>query len=155
MEGAIGEQIKAWVVGIIGLGLVMFFIWPIFEEMRGEVTVYKMFCETQRVKGECKTDEEQTAMPQSFKAYPDQQSVIYWIGDGAPTKYGNCAVRDTTNWRCTQGRSGEARMEYSMVDGNYSETLDFPFIPSTATFYQVPRWRWWWLKMIEATFGKH
>jgi hypothetical protein len=155
MEGSIGEHIKAWVFGIIGLGLVAFFIWPIFEQMRGEVTVYNMFCKTQRIQGQCKADEEQTANPQSFKVYPDQQSVIYWIGDSAPTKYSNCAVRDTINWRCTQGRSGEARMEYSMVDATYGETLDFPFIPSTATFYQVPRWRWWWLKMVETVFGKH
>jgi hypothetical protein len=79
-----------------------------FEQMRGEVTVYNMFCKTQRIQGQCKADEEQTANPQSFKVYPDQQSVIYWIGDSAPTKYSNCAVPDTINWRCTQGRSGEA-----------------------------------------------
>jgi hypothetical protein len=85
MEGSIGEQIKAWVFGIIGLGLVAFFIWPIFEQMRGEVTVYNMFCKTQRIQGQCKADEEQTANPESFKVYPDQQSVIYWIGDSAPT----------------------------------------------------------------------
>jgi hypothetical protein len=41
MEGSIGEQIKIWVFGIIGLGLAAFFIWPIFEQMRGEVTVYR------------------------------------------------------------------------------------------------------------------
>jgi hypothetical protein len=154
MEGPIGEQIKAWVFGTIGLALVVVFIWPSFDQMRGEVTVYSMFCKTQRVQDKCKADDEQTANPQSFKVYPDQQTVIYWIGDSAPTKYGNCAVRDTINWRCTRGRPGEARMEYSMVDGSYSETLDFPFIPSTATFYQVPRWRWWWLRMVETVFGK-
>lgn len=148
------ERIRDWVIGALMLGLVVFFMWPIFEQMRGEVTVYKMFCKTERVQGNCKADEEQTAIPQSFKVYPNQQSVVYWIGDGAPTKYGNCAVRDTINWRCTMTRPGQVRMEYAMVDGTYIETLDLPFISSTVTFYQVPRWRWWWLKMAETVFSK-
>jgi hypothetical protein len=130
--------------------LILFLIWPQFDRMRGEVTIYRAFCKTQRVQGTCKFDNEETANPQSFKAYPDQQSVIYWIGDSAPTKYSNCAVRNTINWHCTIG----PRMEYSMVDGIYVETLDFPFTPSTDLFYQVPRWRWWLLEVKESLSSK-
>ncbi|MCS3731215.1 hypothetical protein [Bradyrhizobium betae] len=150
-----GKKLASWLFGALLLALAGFFIWPTFDRMHGEVTVYNMFCKVNRVAGECKRDQEQTSIPPTFKVFPEQQLVIYWIGDNSPTRYSNCAVRDTINWRCRIGAVNEAKTEYAMVDGQYIETVDPPFLPSTNLFYQVPLWRWWYLRIIESIFGQN
>lgn len=91
---------------------------------------------------------------ETFKVFPDQQSVIYWIGDNAPSRYTSCAVRDTLNWRCRLGEPSAAPLEYMMVDGSYAELTEAPLIPSTSLFYQMPRWRWWWVRLMEMIGSK-
>jgi hypothetical protein len=143
MQEPVGEKIATWIFGTIGLGLAVFFVWPVFERMQNEITVYSMFCTTARVNGVCKGDE-QTANPSSFKVYPDQQSVVTWIGNGPVTRYEHCAVRDVSNWRCQNGS-----FEHTMTDGEYTEVAEPPFLPITKLFYQAPRWRWWTAKLSE------
>ena len=152
--GSVMEDKSTWLVWALILAVGGFFAWPLFERMRGEITVYKMFCTTGRVNGQCKFADEQTSVQESFKVFPDQQSVIYWIGDGAPSKYTSCAVRDVSNWRCSYGKPGTGYTEYIMADGNYTEVAEAPFIPTTNLFYPVSRWRWWAMNVKEMWTGK-
>ena len=131
----IGTLVLAVIVGIVG--------WQVVERMRNEITVYNMFCTKGRVNGECKS-EEQTANPTSFKVYPEQQSVVTWIGDGPVTRFENCAVRDVTNWHCRNGH-----FEHTMTDGEYIDSAEPPFTGISNLFYQAPRWRWWMVKLSE------
>jgi hypothetical protein len=85
----VGTFVLVVIVGIAG--------WPVVERMRNEITVYNMFSTNGRVNGVCKS-EEQTANPTSFKVYPDQQSVVTWIGDAPVTRFENfvpCAMLPT------------------------------------------------------------
>jgi len=144
VQETIGDQIATWLTGAALFVLALFFVWPTFNRMSGEVTVYRMFCKTNRVKDECPLKEEQTSITETYKVFPDQQSVIYWINDSAPLKFTNCAVRDALNWRCTTAeKRGDAPTEYSMVNGDFSETVDGVPVPGDLLFYQTPRWRWW------------
>jgi hypothetical protein len=137
------EDTSRWIGTIVLLVIIGFFCWPLLGRMQNEITVYNMFCTTDRVKGVCK-GEEQTANPSSFKVYPDQQSVVTWTGDGPVTRYDHCAVRDVTNWRCQNGH-----FEHTMTDGEYTEDAEPPFTPMTKIFYQAPRWHWWTVKLSE------
>jgi len=146
------EDKTAWlpVAAIIVSGI--FFIWPVFERMQNEVTVYNMFCTKDRVNGVC-TGEEQTANPTGYKVFPDQQSVISWVSKGPVTRFGSCAVRDVDNWRCQYEKAGqEPHLEYIMTDGNFVLYSAPPF--STGPFYTVSRWRWWMVKLSEMIGGK-
>lgn len=109
-----------------------------------------MFCPTGRVNGVCKFDE-QTANPTTYKAFTDQQSVIFWTGDAAPTRFKTCAVRDVSNWRCSFGKDAE----YSMTGGDYVEVTEPPLIASTTLFYPVSRWHWWTVKVKEMGTSKN
>jgi hypothetical protein len=145
---------STWVVWALILVVGGFFARPLFDRMRNEITVYTMFCPKSRVNGVCASDE-QTSIPTSYKAFPDQQSVIYWTGDGAPTRFPSCAVRDVSNWRCQIASPGEApRIEYLMSDGNFTEVARAPMIASTELFYPVSRWHWWTVKLSEMLAGK-
>jgi hypothetical protein len=121
----IGTLVLAVIVGIAG--------WPAVERMRNEITVYNMSCTKGRVNGECKS-EEQTANPTSFKVYPEQQSVVTWIGDGPVTRSENCAVRDVTHSYCRNGH-----FEHIMTDGEYISSAELPFIGVSTLFYQAAR----------------
>lgn len=143
-----GDKVATWITGAILLALALFFAWPVLDSMRGEVTVYSMFCTKERVNGIC-NGEEQTAIPTSFKVYPDQQSVVSWVGDGPVIRYGRCAVRDVSNWSCDNGH-----FKHSTINGEYTETAEWPFLPVTTTFYPAPRYRWWWVKLIEMVSNK-
>jgi hypothetical protein len=88
---------------------------------------------------------------ETYKAFPDQQSVIVWIGSEAPSKLDNCAVRDALNWRCTKSDKKVGTVELSMANGRLSETVDGYPSPSLTLFYQAPRWRWWLVKMLETS----
>jgi hypothetical protein len=49
--------------------------WPVIERMHDEVAVYNISCTKERIAGVC-NGEDQTAVPMSFKVFPDQQAVI-------------------------------------------------------------------------------
>jgi hypothetical protein len=55
----------------------------------------------------------------------------------------NCAVRDAKNWSCNQGEGSSS----AMVDGWFSETGKLGQI-----FYQVPKYKWYWLRLHTKTF---
>ena len=105
------------------LGLAVFFMWPAYEHLNGEATVYRMFCMSDRKDdGSCK--DQRTSVTETYKAFPDQQSVIVWIGNDAPSKLSNCAVRDALNWRCTNRDKQGGSLDQSMANGELSETVD-------------------------------
>ena len=112
---------------------------------RSEVTVYFGSCTEARQNSKCKAKEE-AANPATYKAIVDQQTVVYWIGDGEPSRMTPCAVRDAKNWSCQIGNGNGLfpDAKTAMVDGALIKTgrgdLD-------EFFYQVPKWRWWWLKL--------
>ena len=150
MREAVADRIAAWLIGGILLGLAVFFMWPAYEHLAGEATVYRMFCTSDRKdEGPCPLRDELTSVPETYKAFPDQQSVIVWIGNDAPSKLSNCAVRDALNWRCTRSDKKVGTVEQSMANGQLTETIGGDASPSLAIFYQASRWRWWLVKLLE------
>ena len=134
------------------LGLAAFFMWPVYEHLTGEATVYRMFCTSERADDSpCVLRDELTSVPETYKAFPDQQSVIVWIGSDAPSRLSNCAVRDALNWRCTRNDKKVGTVEQSMANGQLTETVDGNPSPGLGLFYQAPRWRWWLVKLLETS----
>jgi hypothetical protein len=132
------------------LALAAFFMWPAYEHWNGEATVYRMFCKSDR-KDDSPCKDQRTSVTETYKAFPDQQSVIVWIGNDPPSKLSNCAVRDALNWRCTNRDKQGGTLEQSMANGRLSETVDGDLSPSLSLFYQAPRWRWWLVKLLETS----
>lgn len=150
MKEAVGERIVMSLTGAMLLGVVLFFAWPAYEHLKGEATVYRMFCTADRKDdGYCGLKNELTSPTETYKAFPDQQSVIVWIGNEAPSRLSNCAVRDELNWRCTRTDKQGRTIEQSMASGQLSETVDSDTSPGLSLFYQAPRWRWWLVKLLE------
>lgn len=146
------EKLVAWLLGGVLLAVAGFVIWPAFEHFKGEATVYRMFCTSApENSNSCGLKHELTSTPETYKVFPDQQSVIVWIGSEAPSKLSNCAVRDALNWRCTRTDKQGATIEQSMANGELSETVDGFASPGLSVFYQVPRWRWWLVKLLETS----
>jgi hypothetical protein len=80
---------------------------------------------------------------------PVLPSVIVWIGNDAPSKLSNCAVRDALNWRCANRDKQGGAVEQSMANGQLTETVDGYPSPSLTVFYQTSRGRWWLVKLLE------
>jgi len=148
----VAEKIVVGLIGGMLLALAAFLVWPAFEHFKGEATVYRMFCTSNRNDDSlCAPRDELTSVTETYKAFPDQQSVIVWIGDGAPAKLSNCAVRDALNWRCTRNDKKVGTVDLSMASGQLSETIDGDPSPGLALFYQASRWHWWLVKLLEAS----
>jgi hypothetical protein len=148
----VAEKIVVGLIGGMLLALAAFLMWPAFEHFKGEATVYRMFCTSNRNDDSlCAPRDELTSVTETYKAFPDQQSVIVWIGDGAPAKLSNCAVRDALNWRCTRNDKKVGTVDLSMASGQLSETIDGDPSPGLALFYQASRWHWWLVKLLEAS----
>jgi hypothetical protein len=148
----VAERIVIGLIAGMLLGLAAFLMWPAFEHFKGEATVYRMFCTSNRSDDNpCVPRDELTSVTETYKAFPDQQSVIVWIGDGAPAKLSNCAVRDALNWRCTRNDKKVGTVDLSMAAGQLSETIDGDPSPGLALFYQASRWHWWLVKLLEAS----
>jgi hypothetical protein len=103
-----------------------------------EITVYTAYSDGEREGGTC-IAKEHALSKRTYKALVDQQMVINWRDGNAPESLTKCAVRNARNWSCESSYGSVL-----MVDGAYHD-------PSSATFYQVPKWYWWWLK---ATSGQ-
>ena len=135
------KQLTAWIAfAAVGLG-----VWLSFDDIlfANEIAVYQGWCPRLRTEaGVCQVGEE-SANPVTYKASPETQSVVYWFKDHAPSRMTNCAVRDAKNWSCNQGE------EYStaMVDGRLAETSKLG-----PMFYQVPKYKWYWLWLHTNTF---
>lgn len=152
MPETVAEKIVVGLIGGMLLALAAFLMWPAFEHFKGEATVYRMFCTSNRNDDSlCAPRDELTSVTETYKAFPDQQSVIVWIGDGAPAKLSNCAVRDALNWRCTRNDKKVGTVDLSMASGQLSETIDGDPSPGLALFYQASRWHWWLVKLLEAS----
>jgi hypothetical protein len=152
VRGTVGDRIVFGLIGGWVLALAAFFLWPAVEHWSGEATVYRMFCSSDReVAGSCGLKNELTSVTETYKAFPDQQSIIVWMGNDAPSRLGNCAVRDALNWRCTKSNKIGVIVEQSMANGQLSETVDGSPSPGLTLFYQVPRWRWWLVKLLETS----
>lgn len=152
MQEVLGDRIVVWLIGGMLLGLAAFFMWPVYERLIGEATVYRMFCTSDRNDDSpCVLRDERTSTTETYKAFPDQQSIIVWIGNEAPSKLSNCTVRDVLNWRCTKSDKQGVTVEQSMANGQLTETVDGYPSPSLTLFYQAPRWRWWLAKLLETS----
>jgi hypothetical protein len=152
VKEAVGDRVLACLVGGILLGLAAFFMWPAYEHLKGEATVYRMFCTSDRTDDTpCALKNELTSVTETYKAFPDQQSVIVWIGNEAPSRLNNCAVRDALNWRCTRNDKQGGTVEQSMANGQLTETVDGYPSPGLSLFYQASRWRWWLVKLLETS----
>jgi len=150
VKEAVEDRIVWGLIGSMLLGLAAFFMWPAYEHLNGEATVYRMFCTSDRKDDSpCALKQELTSVTETYKAFPDQQSVIVWIGNDAPSKLSSCAVRDALNWRCTRTAKEGVTVEQSMANGQLSETVDGFLSPGLGLFYQTPRWRWWLVKLLE------
>ena len=144
------HKILAGLAGGLLSALALVLLWPAYGHLKGEATVYRMFCASDRADDRpCALKDELTATTETYKAFPDQQSVIVWIGNDAPSKLTNCAVRDAMNWRCTNRDKQGGSLEQSMAEGQLSETVDGNPSPSLTLFYQTSRWRWWLVKMLQ------
>jgi hypothetical protein len=134
------DQVVAWAVLItIGLGL-----WLTFDNVlfASEIVVYQGWCPTARTEaGTCPAGE-QSANSVTFKASQDTQSVVYWFKNQAPSRMTKCAVRDARNWSCDQSEGYLS----AMVDGSISETSSLG-----SMFYQVPKYKWYWLWLHTST----
>jgi hypothetical protein len=152
VRGTVADRIILGLIGCWLLGLAAFFMWPAYEHWNGETTVFRMYCTSDReAAGPCVLRDELTSVTETYKAFPDQQSIIVWIGNDAPSKLSNCAVRDALNWRCAKSDRKGVMVELSMANGQLSETVDGSPSPSLTLFYQVPRWRWWLVKLLETS----
>lgn len=152
MKETVGDRIVIGVTGSMLLGVAIFFTWPAYEHLKGEATVYRMFCTSdRRDDSPCGLRNELTSTTETYKAFPDQQSVIVWIGNDAPSKLSNCAVRDALNWHCTRTDKQSNTVDQSMADGQLSETVNGDTSPGLTLFYQAPRWRWWLVKLLETS----
>jgi hypothetical protein len=152
VKDTVGDRIVACLIGGILLGLAAFFMWPAYEHLKGEATVYRMFCTSDRADDSpCALKNELTSVSETYKAFPDQQSVIVWIGNEAPSRLNNCAVRDALNWRCTRTDKQGGTIEQSMANGQLTETVDGYPSPGLSVFYQATRLRWWLVKLLETS----
>jgi hypothetical protein len=152
VKDTVGDRIVACLIGGILLGLAAFFMWPAYEHLKGEATVYRMFCTSDRADDSpCALKNELTSVTETYKAFPDQQSVIVWIGNEAPSRLNNCAVRDALNWRCTRTDKQGGAVEQSMANGQLTETVDGYPSPGLSLFYQATRLRWWLVKLLETS----
>lgn len=92
----------------------LFFVWPVSDMIRNQVTVYPIF----------KTDEGKIvpANPSVYKVFPETQNVIYWTPgvSEAPNRLTKCSVRDRLNWRCEYSDGSAVLI---MENGSFSEEL--------------------------------
>jgi hypothetical protein len=137
-----------FVVAIIGLA-----IWLNLSSnfIKNETTVYELQCSEKLDNGICKkTSHASTYF--TYKTFDDKQSVIFWVNDGEPSKYSNCAVRDYKKWACTES-TALGDIEHIMNDGEY-RTIDYRTdlaFKNIFNSYQVPKWKWYYYYLI----GEH
>ena len=120
-------------------------MWLLFDNppFASEIMVYQGWCSTPISDAKACRGNEESANPVTYKALSDNQTVIYWFEGRAPDRLTNCAVRDAKNWSCGQGEG----FSTTMIEGRISETSKFGVI-----FYQVPKYRWYWLWLHTNSF---
>lgn len=137
-DGAIGCAVLLLVFfGLLADVLIL----HISPALSGEVVIYNAFCPAARLNGQCKANEEWSGR-WTYEANSDRQFVLNWGEDGEPSRYENCAVRDSRNWSCDLGKnfSGDSD-KITMIQGEVNK--DFAIQP----FYRVsPEW-WYFLRL--------
>jgi hypothetical protein len=145
MNEELGSAISLCIIAII---VTCFWLFSEALPFRTETTVYRLFCTGALTQGKCNAKEE-TANPSTYKAFVDQQTIVYWFENSpGPKRLQHCAIRNAKNWSCQLGNQLEdnPRYEWQMIDGQLRE--NGPTALSRDLFYQVPKWRWWlvWLE---------
>lgn len=140
------ETLKALFLPTLCFGLWLFSDYVPFQR---EIIVYRTFCKSGWVDGTC-TSREEIANTTTFKAIPDQQTVLYWQENGdPPRRYKHCAVRDSENWSCQLGDEFEAipRYQAQMVNGKFQDVAADAASRQTV-FVTVPKWKWWIIRVF-------
>ncbi len=142
-----------FIASIVSLFVLQFVaLWAFSESLpfRDEITVYQTFCTGARKDEVCKSKEE-AADQMTYQVSTDQQTVIFWIVNGdAPERLQQCAVRNAKNWSCRDERIKNTFVR-EMINGQYRLSIE-PDIYSGASdhaYYQVPKWRWWWVRITQ------
>jgi hypothetical protein len=135
------DQLVGWGV-LAGIVLAWLFIEPALP-FGSETTVYLGWCPAGRVNGVCQKGEE-VGDPVTYKAVVDAQAIMYFYPNQPPNLLHGCAVRDARNWSCSESEG----VTIAMVDGK----LAIPRSSLTPSFYQVPKWRWYWVSLHTKTF---
>jgi hypothetical protein len=130
-----------FVIAIIGLA-----IWLNVSSnfIKNETTIYELQCSKELVNGICKTTSYAFSYF-TYKTFDDKQSVIFWINDGEPSKFSNCAVRDYKKWACTES-TALGDIEHIMNDGEYrvNDYRTDLAMKNIFNTYQVPKWKWYY-----------
>lgn len=125
------------VVAAIALIPVLFLLWPAFDGLGNEVTVYPLFRSTD--------GEWFPANRTVYKVFPETQTVVHWTPgvSEVPDRLSKCSVRDRNNWRCEYSDgSGVLVME----GGVFSEESRPGGPPShfrEGDFMYTGRLNWW------------
>ncbi|SAL65847.1 hypothetical protein [Caballeronia humi] len=117
---------------------------------RNEATVYMLSCDEKPVDGVCRGTE-MTVVPLTYRVLADQNSVSYWETDdpGRPQRFPYCFINDAKNWWCQWTEEEVPSAKFGMVAGRYAELSTCRTIETTERFYEVSRWRWWFVRMHE------
>jgi hypothetical protein len=128
------------IIKIVGYAIltaiILFFLAPIMDSFKNQVTVYPISETDKGIKF--------TLNKSAYKVFLDTQTVITWLPGiiEVPTKLAKCSVRDRLHWHCEYS-DGSGTL---IMDGNRFEILSKDNAPERNTQY-VSRLKWWWLSL--------
>ena len=112
--------------------IVLFFVAPIMDIIKNQVTVYPI----------CISEEGYPVPlnPSVYKVFPESQSIIYWMPDidETPRKLTNCSVRDRLHWR---GEYPDGSGIKTMDDGKFQ--IQLPENGQETNIEYVSSLKWW------------
>jgi hypothetical protein len=117
-----------------------------------DVVTYFVQCPLEGVKRDTCAIAPRTAWVETYRASATQQVVLHWRAGIPPERMTDCTVRDARNWSCFFAYyEGRPSVRLDMVDGTFVERPK-PLDPRVELLagYQVPKWRWWWLRLRES-----
>lgn len=119
-----------------------------------ETTVYMLSCDGEWVNEVCRGNE-RTSVPFTYKVSVDQHSVLYWTKDDLylPRRFPFCAIQNARSWLCQWDRAETPKTRFGMVAGRYVEIAVCTTGAPVPMFYQVPKWRWWIVRLHEKARG--
>jgi hypothetical protein len=118
--------------------------------LENEVTVYMLSCDGEQISDVCH-GKEKTHLPFTYEVSVDQHSVWYWtMGDpGIRHELSFCAVHDANSWLCQWNSAEIPKTRFGMVSGKYAEIATCMTDTTHFSFFQVPMWRWWLVRLHE------
>jgi hypothetical protein len=125
--------------------------WP---QLENETTVYMLSCDGERVNDVCR-GYERTGVPFTYKVSVDQHSVLYWTtsNPSLPRRLPFCAIQNARSWLCQWNNDDIPKTRFGMVGGRYVEIAVCTTRAPVPMFYQVPKWRWWLVRLHEEFGG--